>query len=171
MMTKCNTGCSYIDGYLNELGETIPASHDMLQARIWISRKLENATIDTAKIVKAKELIERYFEIRLMPWELLVLALVHCYESDGTLVFNEFFIMSHGDFLQIDTSRIRHIDVLKESTNIDKLISSGAESVNEVRRILGQPLILEPWADQHFITKNYGTVADVLAAANGGENK
>jgi len=79
--------------------------------------------------------------------------------------------MSHGDFLQIDTSRIRHIDVLKESTNIDKLISSGAESVNEVRRILGQPLILEPWADQHFITKNYGTVADVLAAANGGENK
>jgi len=93
VMTKCNTGCSYIDGYLNELGETIPASHDMLQARIWISRKLENATIDTAKIVKAKELIERYFEIRLMPWELLVLALVHCYESDGTLVFNEFFIM------------------------------------------------------------------------------
>ncbi len=77
--------------------------------------------------------------------------------------------MSRGDLLQVDTSRIRHIDILKEATNIDKLISSGAESINEVRRILGQPKILEPWADQHFITKNYGTIADVLATMNGGE--
>ena len=79
--------------------------------------------------------------------------------------------MARGDLLHIDTSRVRHIDVLKEAVNIDKLISSGAESVNDVRDLLKQARISEPWADQHFITKNYGTVADVLAAANGGENK
>jgi len=38
-------------------------------------------------------LIERYFEIELVPWELFILALVHCYYEDGTPVFTEFFIL------------------------------------------------------------------------------
>lgn len=37
--------------------------------------------------------IERCFGISLFDWELFVLALVHCYYSDDTLVFTEFLIM------------------------------------------------------------------------------
>lgn len=92
-MKKCNTGCQYIDDYLNALGETISASKAMLKAREWIIFKLTDAKIEYEKIEKAKELIERYFKITLLPWEMLVIALVHCYEPDNTLVFTEFLIM------------------------------------------------------------------------------
>ena len=37
-----------------------------------------------------------------------------------------------------------------------------------ILRALGQPQINEDWADQHFITKNYGTVQNVLQDIEGG---
>lgn len=76
-----------------------------------------------------------------------------------------------GDFIKFDTGSIKHIDLLSSATNIDKLVCSGVECVNDIRAILGQPIINEDWAWQHFITKNYETVADLIAALNGGENK
>jgi len=63
----------------------------------YIERKLSppnNVFIDVEKTEKAIELIERYFEMKLLPWELFVLALVHCYYPENdTVVFDEFFIM------------------------------------------------------------------------------
>lgn len=78
---------------------------------------------------------------------------------------------SNGDYLQIDTSSIKHIDILSSATNIDKLVSSGVVCINDIRVLLGEPIIPEPWAYEHFITKNYSTVADALAAMEGGETK
>lgn len=75
-----------------------------------------------------------------------------------------------GDYVQFDTNRIKHIDLLDNAANIDKLVSSGVECINDIRALLGQPLIDEPWAWQHFITKNYSTVADLLAALEKGES-
>ena len=53
--------------------------------------------------------------------------------------------------------------------SIDKLISSGVECVNDVRALLGQPLINEDWAWKHFITKNYAEIEKVLKALVEGE--
>lgn len=78
--------------------------------------------------------------------------------------------LSRGDYVQIDTNSIKHIDLLSNASNIDKLLSSGVECVNDIRVLLGQPIINEPWAWQHFMTKNYSTVEELLAAM-GGENK
>ncbi|MEG2383660.1 MAG: phage portal protein, partial [Oscillospiraceae bacterium] len=64
-----------------------------------------------------------------------------------------------------------HIDLLGAATGIDKLIGSGVVCINDIRGLLGQPLIDEPWAWQHFITKNYSTVADLLNSLEGGETK
>ena len=75
-----------------------------------------------------------------------------------------------GDYLQIDTNSVKHIDLLDQATNIDKLVSSGVECVNDLRALLGQPLINEPWAWQHFMTKNYSTVEELLAAMGGESN-
>lgn len=75
-----------------------------------------------------------------------------------------------GDGVRIDTSCIKHIDLLGQASNIDKLLSSGVECVNDIRIMLGQTIINEPWAWQHFMTKNYSTVEELLAAM-GGENK
>ena len=75
-----------------------------------------------------------------------------------------------GNYLQIDTSSVKHIDLLNQASNIDKLVSSGVECVNDIRALLGQPLINEPWAWQHFMTKNYSTVEELLAAMGGESN-
>jgi HK97 family phage portal protein len=60
-----------------------------------------------------------------------------------------------GGRVKIDTSRIKHIDIMSTGDAIDKLISSGAFTINQVRRKLGEDQISEPFADQHYITKNY----------------
>ena len=74
-----------------------------------------------------------------------------------------------GNYLRVDTSAIKHIDLLSSSGNIDKLVSSGVVCINDIRGLLGQPLINEPSAWEHFITKNYATVEELLKALEGGE--
>ncbi|BDF66579.1 phage portal protein [Oscillospiraceae bacterium] len=74
-----------------------------------------------------------------------------------------------GNYLRVDTSAIKHIDLLSSSGHIDKLVSSGVVCINDIRGLLGQPLINEPWAWEHFITKNYATVEELLKALEGGE--
>lgn len=75
---------------------------------------------------------------------------------------------SQGTYMVIDTKTIKHVDLLSVSTAIDKLIASGAFCINDIRKLVGEEPIDEPWAWQHFMTKNYSTVADILAALNGG---
>lgn len=90
------TGCKYIDDYIRAIrsGER-PASRELHQAVDLVERKLlePGVVINGGKTQRARELIERYFEMTLMDWELFVLALVHCYYPDDTLVFTEFLIM------------------------------------------------------------------------------
>lgn len=88
---------NYIQDYIRSIrsGE-VPASREMHQACDYIEGKLNNPDVfvDTEKIEKAVELIERYFRMKLFPWEKFVLALVHCYyRSSDTLVFTEYLIM------------------------------------------------------------------------------
>lgn len=75
---------------------------------------------------------------------------------------------SQGTYLEIDSKAIKHIDLLSVSTAIDKLIASGAFCVNDIRNLVGEQIIDEPWAWQHYITKNYTTIED-LEALEGGE--
>ena len=96
------TKCKYIDDYLTsiETGE-VPASVELCKAAEYIRRKLDNpdVLVDSARAEKAVELIERYFRIKLFPWELFVIGLVHCYYiSTDTVVFSEFLIeMGRGN--------------------------------------------------------------------------
>lgn len=77
--------------------------------------------------------------------------------------------LAQGNYLRIDTSKMKHVDLLVSAGNIDKLVSSGVVCINDIRALLGQPLIPEEWAWRHFITKNYSTVAEVLATLEKGE--
>ncbi len=58
----------------------------------------------------------------------------------------------------IDTKTIKHVDLLGVATSIDKLVSSSAFSVNDIRRVVGEEPINEPWADEHYMTLNYKAV-------------
>lgn len=69
-------------------------------------------------------------------------------------------------FTKINTKAIKHVDLLSVSTAVDKLISSGAFCINDIRELVGDEPINEPWASQHFMTKNYDTVNNLLLALN-----
>lgn len=77
---------------------------------------------------------------------------------------------SQGTYLKIDTKTMKHVDLLSVSTAIDKLISSGAFCVNDIRELVGEPIIEEDWAYEHFITRNYMPFEEALKALKGGEN-
>jgi HK97 family phage portal protein len=78
---------------------------------------------------------------------------------------------SQGTHLKIDTTCIKHVDLLSVATAIDKLIGSGSFCINDIRKAVGDEIIDEPWAWQHFITKNYETVENALKALEGGEKQ
>ena len=69
---------------------------------------------------------------------------------------------SKGTKIVIDTKTIKHIDLFSISTAIDKLIGSGAFCINDIRKATGDEIIDEDWAWQHWITKNYSSVEDLL---------
>ena len=95
-MKTCKTH-PYIDDYLGKIisGE-IRSDKEIKQATELIYKKLDNPDvfIDSEKIDKAVELIERYFDMKLVDWELNVIALIHCYYlSDDSVVFDELLIV------------------------------------------------------------------------------
>lgn len=71
-----------------------------------------------------------------------------------------------GTYVKIDTKQVKHVDLLSVSTAIDKLIGSGAFSVNDIRELVGETPIDEAWASEHVITKNYMPFTDALREAD-----
>ena len=63
-----------------------------------------------------------------------------------------------GTRLRIDTSTVRHFDLFSNSANVEKLIGSGAYSINDVLRAAGQAEIDAPWANVHWLTLNIGNI-------------
>lgn len=71
-----------------------------------------------------------------------------------------------GYYVKFDTTAIKHIDLLDVATAIDKLISSGCFTINDIRKTIGADEIDEPWANQFFMTKNYSTIEDLMNQLN-----
>lgn len=67
-----------------------------------------------------------------------------------------------GTYLRIDSSNIVHFDLFANAANIEKLVGSGAFTVNDILNAAGRPTIKEPWADEHFMTKNFAAMSEVL---------
>ena len=59
-----------------------------------------------------------------------------------------------GEYARFNRMNINHRDIIDSANGIDKLTADGF-SRNEINKILGLPKINEPWADEHYITKNY----------------
>ena len=77
--------------------------------------------------------------------------------------------MRAGDYLRVDTSSIRHFDMFANAANVEKLVGSGAFTINDVLRSAGLPTIPEPWADEHYMTKNIATLGAETTALGGAE--
>ena len=70
-----------------------------------------------------------------------------------------------GNYLRIDTTTIIHFDMFANAANIEKLIGSGAYSINDVRAAAGQDEIDEDWAKKHFLTLNISTIENAAWTA------
>lgn len=66
---------------------------------------------------------------------------------------------SRGDYIRVDTSSIIHFDIFANAANVEKLVGSGAFTINDVLRAANQPAINETWANEHFMTLNISTMA------------
>ena len=77
--------------------------------------------------------------------------------------------MQAGDYLRVDTSSIRHFDMFANAANVEKLVGSGAFTINDVLRSAGLPTIPEPWADEHYMTKNIAELGAETTALGGAE--
>ena len=67
-----------------------------------------------------------------------------------------------GTYIIFDSSAVMHFDIFDSAAKVEKLVGSGMFSINEIRRAANQPLINEPWADEHFLTKNIGDLSGGL---------
>lgn len=79
--------------------------------------------------------------------------------------------MRRGDYLRIDTSGILHFDMFANAGNLEKVVGSAVFTVNDILRAAGLPTIPEPWADEHYLTKNIATLSESVtsvSAAKGG---
>ena len=77
--------------------------------------------------------------------------------------------MRAGDYLRVDTSSIRHFDMFANAANVEKLVGSGVFTINDVLRSAGLPTIPEPWADEHYMTKNIAALGVETTALGGAE--
>lgn len=76
-----------------------------------------------------------------------------------------------GNYIRVDSSSIIHFDLFENAANIEKLVGSGAFSINDLLRAANQATINEDWANAHFLTLNISTMqaaARQLGSQEGG---
>ena len=78
---------------------------------------------------------------------------------------------SAGNYLQVDTSSIIHFDMFANAANVEKLVGSGAFTINDVRRAAGETPINEEWANSFFMTKNISSMDALTRPMEGGGNE
>ncbi len=67
-----------------------------------------------------------------------------------------------GNYLRVDSSSITHFDLFANAANVEKLVGSGAFSINDILKAANRAPISEEWADKHYMTKNIAALASVL---------
>lgn len=86
----------YIDEYINQVeGGELKTNQDIKDMIELVKEKLsqENVFIDNDAIDVAIEKIEEYFPFKLLLWQKFIIALIHCYYDDSTLIWSTFLIM------------------------------------------------------------------------------
>lgn len=76
-----------------------------------------------------------------------------------------------GNYVQVDTSCINHIDIFEVADKVAKVISSGAANVDEVRERLGMNPLGTEFSTAYWMTKNFALAEDMLTNAEGRENE
>lgn len=65
-------------------------------------------------------------------------------------------------YFNIDTSCIMHQDIFEVADKVDKLISSGIYCIDELREKLKESPLNTEFSKQHWMTRNYANIEEVL---------
>lgn len=79
-----------------------------------------------------------------------------------------------GNYIRVDSSSIIHFDLFANAANVEKLVGSGAFSINDVLKAANQATINADWADAHFLTLNITTMQEAarqLGTQEGGKSE
>lgn len=68
-----------------------------------------------------------------------------------------------GNYVRVDSSNILHFDLFANAANVEKLVGSGAFTINDILKAANREPINEPWADKHYLTKNIASMQDVVS--------
>ena len=92
-------------------------------------------------------------------------------EEELTRKIYDYETWKKGNYIEIDTTCINHIDILNVAEKVDKLISSGTCNVDEVRQKVGMNALNTEFSKTHWITKNYSTSEEALKGGEDSEQK
>lgn len=68
----------------------------------------------------------------------------------------------NGCYVKVDTSCVNHYDLFSISEKADKLIAAGISNIDEIRSKVNLEQKKTKWSLQHWFTKNYGKIEDIL---------
>ena len=88
--------------------------------------------------------------------------------EEFTRQYYSFDEWKNGCYVKVDTSCINHIDILEVGDKVDKVISSGTASIDEMRERLGMPELKTEFSQAHWMTKNYALAEDMLISEETG---
>ena len=75
-----------------------------------------------------------------------------------------------GNYIQVDTSCINHVDILEVADKIYNAVGSGVANIDDVRKRLGWKPLGTEFSKQFFLSKNFVPAEEMLkATAEGGE--
>lgn len=98
--------------------------------------------------------------------------LADMFSEELTRKTGDFRSWARGDNVMIDTSCVRHMDILEVAPNAEKLVSSGVAMIDEVRARIGFARYNDAFGQTRFITRNFQTAETALRQAEtveGGE--
>ena len=76
---------------------------------------------------------------------------------------------SKGYYLKIDTTTIKHIDIMDVAGNLNNILSTGLYNVDQLRRKLGELPLNTWWSKQHYMTLNNARAEQIASEGNNDE--
>ena len=114
-------------------------------------------------ITNMDEIVQTFLTFGVDPWADML-------QKEVTRKYYSYDEWKKGSFVMVDTSRINHADILRVADKVDKAISSGVTTIDDMRRRLGMQELGTEFSTSHFITKNYELAENMLKNnSEGGE--
>lgn len=106
-------------------------------------------------ITNMNEIVKVYLSICIDP-------LADMISEEITRKYYSFDEWKNGNYVEVDTSCINHVDILECADKVYNAVGSGVVNIDDVRNRLGLPPLETEFSNMFFVTKNYIPAEEVL---------